>query len=890
MMTEATVKPAAATESNSPEKPQPSRIKEFFLTHKQPLTILFYTVMVVAVVLVARNQIKEVSGEELNQLLTEQQPAVIVGFLVLGVVAFLATGLYDVFASKHFEVRIPLRSALKIGWVSQAMNNFAGLGGLTGGTIRTKYYTRHGADTKLALNVTLAVWLANLIGLFVMLLATMPLAIRWDGAFIAVPVLACLYVPLYFFGQKIHLGKLDLTKTPLGSQTIWQKLEMTFASAADWAVAGVFFWACIRLFTPDAPLYATIFVYSTATIIGLLSMLPAGLGSFDVAVISMMGMLGFGSERLLLGVLLFRIAYYLLPWVLSLVLLAKDFALRFNVLVHNGIVQQILLILLITMMALSGGYILFKSLYPSSARLAWIQHVLPYGVQISASLTRLFIGVIMLAAAWGLHKRTYRIYQACVMFTWMGLLAEIFRGGHLRGFVFFGIFALLLFLVRNAFTVEPKSLTIRNLIHITVIATTTPATLILVKTLLVKKSLHTSFDFALNLVLNKPGSPLAVRIAFYFCLGVVFALILLFTRTRKLEFTPPTSAEISEFLEFEQKWGGTEHSYLFALGDKQVFYNEPKSVALLYRPHRGVLVQLGDPIGNREDVEDALDEFFDFAEENNMTTIFYEVSEKFLPDLLDEGMRIIKIGEDADVDLQCYSNVGNKGKIYRRMRNRMKQNETYPEILYPPFTPEQLDELEDVSDAWLGERTEMGFSLGFFDRDYLSLNPVLVVRSENRIEGFANLIRNNDATFSFDLMRIRPDAPGGTMDGILVSLIEWAKDAGYRYINLGMAPLSEVGTGHFSHGASRVVKMIHDFGNRIYNFQGLRSYKEKFNPKWHSRYLAYPSGPSLPSLLIAVLELINRPKQNHSLETVQVRYELRQTLANAPDRLSDQAK
>ncbi|MDO5025678.1 MAG: bifunctional lysylphosphatidylglycerol flippase/synthetase MprF [Trueperella sp.] len=886
MKNDATAVSATADTESPAAETLATRLKKFFGAHKRVITWVFYAVMILAVVLVAHNQITEISGAELGQLLAAQQPGVITGFFALGVVAFLATGLYDVFASKQFAVDIPLFSALKIGWVAQALNNFAGLGGLTGGTIRTKYYTRYGAETKLALNVTLAVWLANLIGLFVMLLATMPLAIHWDGAFLVVPLLACLYVPLYFFGQKIHFGKLNLANTPLGSQNARAKLEMTFASVVDWLAAAVFFWACLRLFAPTAPLYATIFVYATATIIGLLSMLPAGLGSFDIAVLTMMGMLGFGSERLLLGVLLFRISYYLLPWLLSLIVLAKDFALKLTGLTQRSQIERILHLMLVALASLSGGYILVSNLHPIAFEPAWMRYTIPYNIQISASLTKLFIGVILLAIAWGLYKRIYRVYQAAVLLVLIGWAGELIRGVHYRDILFIGIFSLLLYLARDAFTVDPKYLTISNLIHISLIATVTPVALITVKALLVKKTISelTLWD-ALNLAANPAHAHLAVRIPFYFCLGFAFGLILLSSRARRLDFVPMTAAEITEFLEFEEKWGGTGHSYLFALGDKQVFYNRAKTVAFLYRPHRGVLVQLGDPLGKREDVEDALDEFFDFADANNMTVIFYEVSGEYLSDLLDDGMRIIKIGEDADMDLTCYSNVGNKGKIYRRMRNRMKQNETWPEILYPPFTEQQLDEIEQVSDSWLADRTEMGFSLGFFDRDYLSLNPILVVRSEERVEGFANLIRNNETTFSFDLMRIRPDAPGGTMDGILVSLIEWAKDNGYRYMNLGMAPLSEVGTGRYSHGASRVVKLIHDFGNRIYNFRGLRSYKEKFSPQWHSRYLAYPSGPSLPSLLFSLLELINRPKQNDALETVQVRHTVREIVeSTAPQR------
>ena len=43
---------------------------------------------------------------------------------------------------------------------------------------------------------------------------------------------------------------------------------------------------------------------------------------------------------------------------------------------------------------------------------------------------------------------------------------------------------------------------------------------------------------------------------------------------------------------------------------------------------------------------------------------------------------------------------------------------------------------------------------------------------------------------SIDLMRHLPTAPAGVMDYILVELMLWGKQQGYRWFNLGMAPMS----------------------------------------------------------------------------------------------------
>jgi phosphatidylglycerol lysyltransferase len=46
-------------------------------------------------------------------------------------------------------------------------------------------------------------------------------------------------------------------------------------------------------------------------------------------------------------------------------------------------------------------------------------------------------------------------------------------------------------------------------------------------------------------------------------------------------------------------------------------------------------------------------------------------------------------------------------------------------------------------------------------------------------------------------------------------------------------------------------------GESFYNFEGLRRYKEKFDPTWEPRYLASPGGLQLPRVLLDVSTLIS---------------------------------
>ena len=63
-------------------------------------------------------------------------------------------------------------------------------------------------------------------------------------------------------------------------------------------------------------------------------------------------------------------------------------------------------------------------------------------------------------------------------------------------------------------------------------------------------------------------------------------------------------------------------------------------------------------------------------------------------------------------------------------------------------------------------------------------------------------------------------------------------------------------TGGGPEHAERLAALAFQYGGRFYNYQGLRRYKEKFEPEWIGSYLAYPRGSWVPGLLIDIAALV----------------------------------
>ena len=174
--------------------------------------------------------------------------------------------------------------------------------------------------------------------------------------------------------------------------------------------------------------------------------------------------------------------------------------------------------------------------------------------------------------------------------------------------------------------------------------------------------------------------------------------------------------------------------------------------------------------------------------------------------------------------------------------------------------PPLLDELEAISAAWLAHKhtREKRFSLGCFDRAYLSRTPVAVVRRAGRIVSFANVwAPDAKAEMSIDLMRSADDAPPGVMDFLFIELMLWGRAQGFDWFSLGMAPLSGFEVHRFAPLWNRIGALLFRHGEHFYNFQGLRAFKEKFDPVWEPRFLASPGGLTTPFVLTDIAALVS---------------------------------
>jgi phosphatidylglycerol lysyltransferase len=132
-----------------------------------------------------------------------------------------------------------------------------------------------------------------------------------------------------------------------------------------------------------------------------------------------------------------------------------------------------------------------------------------------------------------------------------------------------------------------------------------------------------------------------------------------------------------------------------------------------------------------------------------------------------------------------------------------------------------------------------------------------VLERNGRVLAFANLWTGaGRGELSIDLMRHRRDVPNGVMDALFVHMLLWGRAQSYRWFVLGMAPLAGVVASPAHAIWNRLGGFVYEHGEALYGFQGLRAYKEKFDPVWEARYLACAAGWQLPRALADISALV----------------------------------
>jgi phosphatidylglycerol lysyltransferase len=796
-------------------------------------------------------------------------PAQAAAAMGLTILAYAALTGYDVLALRY--IRHPLdypRTGLA-SFIAFAYSNSVGLAMLTGASVRTRLYSSWGLPTpsigRIVAFGAATLWLGVLAVAGVALVAEpgtiAGLAVVPDWSASAAGVICLTLVTAYLLWCGVWRTPLRLFGWRFEPPAFGIALGQLAVSSCDWlAAAGVLYVLLPAGSGLGYPALAGIFVVAQG--LGLLSHVPGGLGVFEGTMLLLAGRQLSVTE--LAGALLaFRAMYYLLPLLGATTLLAGHELIRHRAGLGRAsrAVGRLVPVLTPPLLAIgvfaTGTILLLSGATPTVPwRLELLRDLVPLPVLEASHFVASLVGVGLLLLAHGIYRRTSAAWALTVLLLAGGVLTSLLKGLDFEEATAAGLALLLLlparrmFYRRSSLLAEPWSPGWITAV-VVVLGTSIWLGFFAYQHIDYSNDLWWQFEFGADAPRFLRATVGAVSVA------LILAAVRLLRPARPAPAPPTTTdlARVAAILERHAPAAGN----LALVGDKSILVNEAGTAFLMYAVQGRSWVVMGDPIGSDEDVAELAWRFRELVDRQGGWTAFYEVSRHRLPLYLEQGLTLLKLGEEARVPLTSFSLEGGNRASLRRWRNACEKAGCTVEVLPAGSSDALLPELRRISEDWLAAKhtREKRFSLGSFSADYLRRFPLAVVYQGGRAVAFATIWTSGTRDeIAVDLMRYASDAPPNVMSYLFIQLMLWGREQGYRWFNLGMAPLAGLRSRALAPLWNRVGAFVFRQGESFYNFQGLREYKSRFDPVWEPRYLASPGGLTLPFILTDVATLI----------------------------------
>jgi uncharacterized membrane protein YbhN (UPF0104 family) len=284
-------------------------------------------VIIVTAGVVLYRMLRTIDIHELVQALkaTEARDVILAGLFVAA--GYFTLTFYDLFAVRTIGRKdVSYMTAALAGFTSYSIGHNIGASAVTGGAVRYRVYSAHGVSAievaKICFVAGLTFWLGNatVLGLGIFYDPEAATSIDqlppWFNRLLGAAIIVVLvgYVAWVWRRPRV-IGRSNWQVTLPGGPLTLLQIAIGIIDLACCAAA-------MYLLLPDEPHIGFItlsVIFVSATLLGFASHSPGGLGVFDAAML--VALWQFDREDLLAGLLLFRLLYYIIPFMIALAIL-----------------------------------------------------------------------------------------------------------------------------------------------------------------------------------------------------------------------------------------------------------------------------------------------------------------------------------------------------------------------------------------------------------------------------------------------------------------------------------------------------------------------------------------------------------------------------------------
>ncbi|MGI5323145.1 bifunctional lysylphosphatidylglycerol synthetase/lysine--tRNA ligase LysX [Actinomadura nitritigenes] len=330
------------------------------------------------------------------------------------------------------------------------------------------------------------------------------------------------------------------------------------------------------------------------------------------------------------------------------------------------------------------------------------------------------------------------------------------------------------------------------------------------------------------------------------------------------------------------EYGERDSLGYFALRrDKDVMVAPNGKAAIAYRVEGSVSLASGDPLGDPESWDQAIEAWLEECREHAWIPGAVSVGERGAHVYKRHGFDALELGDEAIVDLTEFNLDGREMRQVRQAVRRVERAGYTIRIRRHAQIPAwEMAKLIRSADAWRGEETERGFSMALGRLGDPTDGRCVMVEAfdaDGELRGLLSFVPWGRSGLSLDLMRRDRAAENGLNEYMVAKLAEKAAAVGAQQLSLNFAMLrsafergSQIGAGP----VSRLYYRFLSFASKFWQLESLYLSNAKYLPHWRPRYICYTQGRHIIRLGLAYaraegfLPNLNRPKLDRAASMV----------------------
>lgn len=814
------------------------RVISWVKSHLWLFKLIFITSVMFFVVNQLTNILHGMTWEKFISLVFRQGLGSIFLMMIVGLLCVLPMILYDVATVKTLQLDLPIKTIGIDGWVINTINNLVGFGGVVGVTLRMNRYGKEkkGAQTLATITKTALFMLTGLSLLcFVMVLFLnfSDIATVYQHYQLWLCIGSCFAPCLLLF---IYWKK-DLFKE-------FKKRQIALfytASFGQWLGAMVIFLFIGHQLVPSLMIIKVAPLFVAATLIGMITMVPGGIGTFDVLMILGLASVGIEKEVAVVWLLFYRLFYYVLPFISGCLIFIHqtgnkvDHALNHlpSMMTHKVLhyiatillyINGILMIVLVTMPKLSIFSRFFNWLFPFPVTL------------INQSIT-MMVGLLLIGLARGVYQHVKRSYNITFIVLALCLCNSLFISHNRLFSVLLIITLLCLFLSRKEFTREGMVYSWGSLVLDFMIFLG-----ITIFYGLIGYFVNTHHQFSSTNFILFPSE----TIWFRGLLGLLAAAMILVV----LYYYLSRDAHIGEvfdeqrFMELLQRYPDKWNHHLGFMGTYRCYYykkHDKDKICFLFRKVANHCIVLGNPIGDKEYIKEAVESFKQELARYNYQAVFYNIDHHFSVLLHDFGYEFMKIGEEGYHDDDGHLDHPSSQTTWLTEDKKM----------------DVFEQCQALSDDFQALHHPLYFNRASFNPCLFKHSEIMTYMVDGELIAYALLSPVHQQTI--DLMYIHYSDPNSVKPFIydIQSLCEEKQLS----LSLGMSPLYNVGTSRFAFMEEKLINVVYHFGETASQLEKMTAAMSPYVNRWENRYVSYLRHQSFSTLLLqVVLLMFKKPK------------------------------